>query len=149
MEASMLNLVFRYSHPLDWLNASGWWSPRVPSVQSSEHRNDVEGIHRAFQRAYRRFAQAHPAWVNRRFDADFLRRATVLRQAQRALRCRQTGGCAIFLPTGTRLALAWDHEFGQLAPDAVRTRQLAELTPVANRFLGLFESELQQLAAEQ
>jgi hypothetical protein len=44
--------------------------------------------------------------------------------------------------------LAWDDQFGALAPDeVVRSSRVAELIGIANRFLTLFETELIRLAA--
>jgi len=47
--------------------------------------------------------------------------------------------------TGAQLALAWDKQFGLLQSPDTRIRQIAELTVVANSFLGWLTAELHHL----
>ena len=121
-----------------------WWPFRIIRRQPNTYSQESEQMQLAFHRAYRRFTCTHPGWVRRRFDADFLRQAVMIRLLHRW----QAGAMAAHLPTGIALALAWDREFGPLSSDAVRAQQLAELTTVAAHFLHLFERAFGQLAGE-
>jgi hypothetical protein len=131
----MSSFTAPYEHSLDWVQAMRCRLSRISRVTQPPPSRQGEHIDQAFHQAYRRFAQTHPTWVNRRFDDDFLRQTVVAR-----LKRRQAGA----LPTGAALAVRWDSHFGALAADAVRAQQLAELTVVANDFLHLLSLQLSE-----
>ncbi len=141
----MSNLASLCLPSADWLTAIRLWLPRIMWVRPTAPSEPVQRFHLAFQRAYRRLAQTHPAWVHRCFDDHFLRQTT----ASVLMQYRQTDGSVLTLPTGTELMWAWDKQFGFLAPSAVRSRQSAELVPIATGFLRWFAAELEQLAPER
>jgi hypothetical protein len=113
-------------------------------MKQTAEQEQTRRIYQAFHCAYGQFAQAYPMWVDRRFDAHFLRQTTL----KRLVRGRGAEGSTRSSVTALALATAWDSQFGALAPDeAVRSRRVAELIGVANYFLTLLETELTQLAA--
>ena len=157
----MVNIASLYTQSFDWLSALGLGGRRVRRAKQTAYGEEAHPLHLAFQRAYRRFAQAHPTWVSRRFDDDFLRQALLTRQMTRQMtrpatrpvsglaQGRQPSGFVFIRPSDRALALAWDSHFGALAPDeALRSRRMAEVILVANRFLTLLETELGRLDAE-
>jgi hypothetical protein len=87
---------------------------------------------RACGRAFRRFAQQHPAEVNARFDRHFLRTA-----AAPLLRRSQISGRRV-VPED--LSLAW---WSQMAAGrTISPSELAKILPAASDFLDLLEQEL-------
>jgi hypothetical protein len=143
-EALMLNITRWGSHALSWLHALGLHSPHRLRMKQTAEPDQTRWLHQVFQRAYGRFAQAHPAWVARRFDEQLLRQTALPRLVRRRARER-FAHCS---STALALAMAWDAQFGVLAPDeAARAQRFAELTLVAQHFLALFARELAQTAA--
>lgn len=153
----MVNIASLYTQSFEWLSTLSFGGGRVPRAEQTAYGEKAHLLHLAFQPAYRRFAQAHPTWVSRRFDDDFLRQTLLTRQAIRQMtrpvpglaQGRQPSGFAFIRPSDRFLALAWDSQFGALAPDeALRSCHMAEVILVANRFLTLLETELRRLDAE-
>ncbi len=129
----MNNVSLQYPQILGWLQLPRWWSLTKENPQTAQPivtQAEIQARHRVFQRAfhcaYQRFAQAQPAWVARRFDADFLRQVTDVAE----------------LPGGVALAAAWDRQFGPISPMPVRCQQMAELAGVASAFLSLYQDEV-------
>lgn len=131
----MLNITTLYTQSRIWLRARPSWAPHTASRAERQPLFAPTIFQPAFQRAYRRFAQQHSDWVQRRFDDDFLRAvldASLLQDLALAI---------------SRLPLLWDKQFGPLASPDVRLRQLVELRPVAADFLQLLQAELAQPTA--
>ncbi|MCE7982301.1 MAG: hypothetical protein DYG89_13985 [Caldilinea sp. CFX5] len=130
----MINLTSLHAHVRVWRYLSRWQTTDKTNTQYAQALADQAEIqchHLALHRAYGCFAPLYPQWVQRRFDAEFLRQMT----------------SGPVLPTGPELATAWDRQFGPLSSPPVRCRQLAELVGVANHFLACYERERTQLAA--
>lgn len=133
----MSTMATMYTQTTDWLSTLRRWLPQTAPLTQTTESAEVQQFQRAFHCAYRRFAQRHPQWVSRRFDDEFLRRA---------MASAFTGAAHATAPTlagvsGYQLAWSWDREFGALLPEAVRTRQVAELIEIANAFLQLLCAE--------
>ena len=129
----MSNFSLQYLQILRWLQLPRWGAQAKENQEAAQQvvtQAEIQSRHLAFHRAYQRFAQQQPAWVARRFDADFLRQVTD----------------ATELPTALALAAAWDRQFGPISPMPVRYRQMAELATVANIFLALYQDETLQTA---
>lgn len=122
--------VFRLA-TFGWVHLPQLWATtdrQLQVAQSTPDPHAVQRHHLAWHRAYHRLAALYPQWVQRRFDAEFLRRFVA----------------APTPPTAAELALVWDLQFGSLTHPAVRCQQRAELTEVATCFLRFYESESQQ-----
>ena len=145
----MSTVATMYTQTADWLSALRRWLPQTaPLPQSTESETESEEMQQvqcAFHCAYRRFAQRHPHWVSRRFDDEFLRRSMAPAFADAA----HTTTLAFAELSGYQLAWSWDREFGALLPEAVRTRQVAELIEVANYFLQLLRAEPIAMSAKK
>lgn len=133
----MSTMATRYTQTVDWLSTLRWWLPQPAPLTQSPEPEQAQQFERAFHGAYRRFACRYPQWVSRRFDDEFLRQA----MAATGTGAGHTTTALVARLSGYQLAWAWDRQFGALAPDHVRTRQVVELIEVANTFLQLWHAE--------
>lgn len=111
--------------------------PPAVTAAGTQSTTTVDQAHLAFHRACRHLAQEQPVWVARRF-ADLL-----VAMVLPALAANRP------LPTAYALAHQWDRQFGLPAPYPQRLQQLAELEPIANRFLQRLQSEVNSAIAEK
>lgn len=131
----MSTMATRYTQPTAWWSLLRQWLLQRMPAQHSREPEQTQAFQRTFHCAYRRFAQRYPEWVGRRFDDEFLR------QALDPVFAGRPATIVVTQMNGHQLAWAWEHQFGPLLPEVVRTRQVVELIEVANHFLYLLRAE--------
>lgn len=118
---------------------TGWFirvaASRLSTRQSAQGRLlDAEELcmfHQALHTAYRVFANQHPEWTQRGFDASFLHEdAAALLMVYWA-----ADGAAQPALTGMDLARVWERKYGMLLCGADRVTQVARLAGAANVLL--------------
>ncbi len=136
----MLNIATVATRSSGWLTLLRTRVVRASTTYKRAHQEQEPRLHLAFHQTYKRFATAHPTWVARRVDADFLRQAI----SQHAM-VEGTGRQAqLILPSSEALAWAWAHQSGALYPPAERINQVAALAPVLTHFLAQLRKEFLQ-----